>query len=618
MDPGNKSPTFDTLCQLVKELGATDYTHFCNVARAPSKQRGSQLYCRVMTRLLESDNHSAQTAGKAMETFWNSPNRDKIIGDHWATKSSEKSVGRLVTRSATRAVVQVALLNDKLSTVYTDAVLHEANNQLRTPNNSRAKEQSVSVTDTTDDELDADVDAQANRNDIGTSVEADEDADDFVLDELSTHSPFGDLIKDLYALYGHDSTKMKLTTKPRSSPLLNELYAHSKHLLESWREDNPIHQKQLLVALSCIINTIDGDNKSFHAQFDDFKRSCIVKDFMVPTAHQLEFVDRMLHETGFQKTADLDTLDIWSLRHACDLRVSMKRESPLFIVSDIDSMKEELTICSLVHILCDEILRSGNRSCSEQEEVCLWRDVARALYHGDIVPRMGELSSAAVRSDRRRVEGAICRDRTSVQVRGRKIDLFFQLPSEKKPVELFSWEAKTSDAGSLQLQVQRCKNLRLNACMIGTTLSMAGLDRKQSSYPLPSPLLLDIAGRNALPYKIQKINGDVFVAGAVMEDKSLISLPRTKEEMVDFLKEGGLTALLRVKAINDEYAKNIKDGMRKVRKEEAKNRMLGYGSMLETRNPIINTPTKKHNVATPRTPDAKKVRLVRPPPSLSG
>jgi hypothetical protein len=134
-----------------------------------------------------------------------------------------------------------------------------------------------------------------------------------------------------------------------------------------------------------------------------------------------------------------------------------------------------------------------------------------------------------------------------VQARGRKIDLFFQLPNEKKPVELFSWEAKTSDAGSTQLQIQRCKNLRLNACLVGTTLSAAGLDRRNPSYPLPSPLLLDIAGRNALPYKVQKINSDVFVAGAVTEDKSLISLPRTKEEMVDFLKEGGLTALLCVK-----------------------------------------------------------------------
>ncbi|KAF9980168.1 hypothetical protein BGZ65_005459 [Modicella reniformis] len=426
------------------------------------------------------------------------------------------------------------------------------------------------------------------------------------LDEVSLYSPFCDLIKELYRLYGHDPSKMKLFTKPIPSPLLNELYVHAKHLLKAWREDDHIHQKQLLVALSCIINTIDEDNGTFYTKFADFKRSCIVEGFMTPTKRQVDFVDRMLHETSFLQTVDLDTLDIWSLRHACDLRVSMKQESPFYVVPGIDAMKEELTICSLVHIICNEILSSGNRACSEQEDVWLWRDVARALYHGDVVPRMGELSSIAVRTDRRRVESAISRDRTSIQARGRKIDLFFQLLSEKKPVELFCWEAKTSDAGSTQLQVQRCKNLRLNACLIGTALSMAGLDKKQSPYPLPSPLLLDIAGRTALPYRIQKIDGDVFVAGAVLEDKDLICLPRTKEEMVDFLKESGLTALLNVKALNDEYVRIIKDGMRRMGREEAKNRMLGNKPLYEARNPIINTPTKKHKVATPRTPTPKK------------
>ncbi|KAG0222150.1 hypothetical protein BGW41_006161 [Actinomortierella wolfii] len=534
-----------------------------------------------MTRLLESDNQSAVKTGKAMEAFWNSPEREKTIDDYWDTKCSEEDIDRLVVRSATRVVENVARLNDQLSTAYTDAVLCEAESQLR-----------------------------AHHYDRSSSVDVDEDTDVTDLQELSTQSPFSDLIKDLYALYGHDSTKMKLSAKPNPSPLVSELYAHAKHLLETWHKDDIIHQKHLLVSLSCIINTIDGDNKSFYAQFDDFKKSCIVEEFMTPTTRQSEFVDRMLRETGFHETADLDDLDTWSLRHACDIRMSMKRESPVCILPNIDSMKEELTICSLVHILCEEIMRSGNRPCSEQEEVCLWRDIARALYHGDIVPRMGELSSSAVRSDRRRVEGAICRDRTSVQARGRKIDLFFQLPDEKKPIELFSWEAKTLNAGPTQLQVQRCKNIRLNACLIGTTLSIAGLDRKQSPYPLPSPLLLDIAGRNALPYKVQKINKDVFVAGAVMEDKSLISLPRTKEEMVSFLKEGGLTALLKVKVLNDEYAKCIKDEIQKVKKDEAKNRMLGYGSMPEIRNPIINTPTKKHRSTMPRTPDAKKPHLM--------
>jgi len=64
----------------MKELDATSFAHFCN-----------QLYCRVMTRLLESDNQSAKTVGKAMEAFWDSPDGEKIIDNHWVTKSNEKN-----------------------------------------------------------------------------------------------------------------------------------------------------------------------------------------------------------------------------------------------------------------------------------------------------------------------------------------------------------------------------------------------------------------------------------------------------------------------------------------------------------------------------------------------
>ncbi|KAF9555953.1 hypothetical protein EC968_008557 [Mortierella alpina] len=380
--------------------------------------------------------------------------------------------------------------------------------------------------------------------------------------EISLYSPFCDLIKDLYQRFGHDQEQMKVQSKPISSALVQELHAHAQHLLKTWHEDDLVQQKQLLVALSCIINTIDEDNAAYYEKFAEHKNSCVVEGFMTPSQRQLDFVDRMLQETNFRQTLDLECLDIWSLRHACDLRVSLKQESPFFQLSNSEAMKEELTICSVVHIL------------------------------------IGELSSNAVRCDRRRVEGAISRDRTSIQARGRKIDLFFQL-EEKKPVELFCWEAKTADATSTQLQVQRRKNLRLNACLIGTTHSLSGLDR-ETAYPLPSPLLLDIAGRTALPYKIHKIDPDVFVAGAVVEDKNLICMPRTKEDMVEFLEEGGMSALLNIKLINDEYAATVKQAMRKVKKEEAKNKMLGYNFLGEKRNPIINTPVKRYKVATRR------------------
>ncbi|KAF9933391.1 hypothetical protein FBU30_005600 [Linnemannia zychae] len=335
------------------------------------------------------------------------------------------------------------------------------------------------------------------------------------------------------------------------------------------------------VVLSSIINTIDGDNTTFYTQFDNFKKSCIVEDFMTPTKRQLDFVNLMLNESKFLRTMNIDSLDIWSLRRACDLRTTLKQNSPFYEVPNVDAVEEELTICLLVHIL--------------------------VLYHGDIIPRIGEISTVAVRSDRRRVEGVVSRDRASTQARGRKIDLFFQLLGEKNPVELFCWEAKTSDAGSMQLQIQRCKNIRPNARLIGTTYSMAGLDRKMIPTSLPSPILLDIAGRMALPYKIQKIDSDVFVAGAVLKNQDLIYLPCNKDDMINFLKEGGLTGLLNIKVINAEYTGIIKDGIRRMKREEAKNRMLGCESSHETRNLVINTPIKKQRAATSY-PSLKKAR----------
>ena len=86
---------------------------------------------------------------------------------------------------------------------------------------------------------------------------------------------------------------------------------------------------------------------------------------------------------------------------------------------------------------------------------------------------MRELSSHAVRCDHQQVEGTISCDQTSVQARGHKIEFFFNL-EERKLVELLSWDAKTADVGLIQLQVLRCKNLHLNARLMGTMHSIAG------------------------------------------------------------------------------------------------------------------------------------------------
>ncbi|KAG0292766.1 hypothetical protein BGZ98_002472 [Dissophora globulifera] len=97
-----------------------------------------------------------------------------------------------------------------------------------------------------------------------------------------------------------------------------------------------------------------------------------------------------------------------------------------------------------------------------------------------------------------------------------------------------------------------------------------------------------------------------------MEDKGMICLPRSREDIVDFLHDGGMSALLNVKRINDDYVATVKEAMRKVKKEEAKNKMLGYESLDESRNPIINTPIKRYKIGAQRSPTSKKPRLKLP------
>jgi hypothetical protein len=60
-----------------------------------------------MSRLRESDNQAAQLTGKAMETFWNNPNRDKVINEYWTISSANQPTITDNTK-ARRLVVSVS------------------------------------------------------------------------------------------------------------------------------------------------------------------------------------------------------------------------------------------------------------------------------------------------------------------------------------------------------------------------------------------------------------------------------------------------------------------------------------------------------------------------------
>jgi len=188
---------------------------------------------------------------------------------------------------------------------------------------------------------------------------------------------------------------------------------------------------------------------------------------------------------------------------------------------------------------CEEILRNGKvAKNSEHEEVFVWRGIAQILHGHDVTVRVGELGSSATRGDRVEVESQF--GGAESNVRSRKIDLLHQLcPEGGKPIDLVAWEAKSEAVSSDTLQIQQRKNIRINAS-VQNKLSRY-LD---PSFPRPSPIILDIVGPRALPYRVTKVEPGIFVAGAVAED--MIELPKTAEGVDDFLEGGSLSALLRV------------------------------------------------------------------------
>ncbi|KAG0302596.1 hypothetical protein BGZ98_007372 [Dissophora globulifera] len=189
---------------------------------------------------------------------------------------------------------------------------------------------------------------------------------------------------------------------------------------------------------------------------------------------------------------------------------------------------------------CDEILGLQKVAKTlEHEDVFIWRGVARILHSHDVVIRVGELGSNSMRDDRSDIERQFGGAESGV--RSRKIDILHQLcpRGAKTPIEIVAWEAKSDVVSAETLQVQLRKNICTNASVMNKLAPY--LD---SEFPRPAPIVLDIIGLRALAYIVQKIEPGVFGAGTVSED--LIELPRAADEVVDFLCNGSMSALLRV------------------------------------------------------------------------
>ncbi|KAG0253873.1 hypothetical protein BGZ95_006190, partial [Linnemannia exigua] len=402
----------------------------------------------------------------------------------------------------------------------------------------------------------------------GASTAVDED-----FAQVALCSPFSDLISRLYKLHGHTPPKVEKQIVPFPSTTIQELYNLASGILTDW--DN-----QTKVALSGIVNTIDSSNGQYFSNFEAIRDGCHIADFFTVTSQQQAIINKIKSQLGSGKRRNLSRLRRYCSRRYDDL--DEQQDLGSWAEEQEDAFEEELSIMKIMVLICNEIEAMATRQ-SETEDVVIWRDIARILFSGEMTPRIGELGSQCTRDDRVKVEEVF--GGSESHIKSRKIDLFFQkqLPGFSKPLELFSWEAKSMSAGTEQLQIQRRKNIRINACIANKTSSIAGFVGSVTKFPLPDPVILDIEGKE---------HCRVFGAGTVTASKSMICLPGVVDSIEDFLDEGHLSALLSLKHHNIDFVKAVKKGATLYKDEEALSRMLGH-KMTNSEPCIIYTPTKK-------------------------
>ncbi|KAF9171145.1 hypothetical protein BGX20_008058 [Mortierella sp. AD010] len=411
------------------------------------------------------------------------------------------------------------------------------------------------------------------------------DIDDTSIDEITAVamcSPFSHLVMKLYKLYGH--TPIQFNPPVRfPTDTMGELYHFAEKIIDNWHSSCKIDQKNCLVALSGILNTMDADLEPHFTEFSDVTASLIEKELFTISGTQKTIFSSIKEKLGGGTMENLHALRRYCSRCRDDLEERML----MMDVGQRQSQREEHKIMQIMEFICEEIIFMQRISkSSEHEDVSWWRGIARILYEHDLVVRVGELGSSSTRNDRTEIESSF--GGTESNVRARKIDILHQLCMQGvgKPLELLSWEAKPKSASDETLQTQLRKNIRTNASIMKSL--MPYLDR---SFPQPSPMVLDIVGPRALVYTVRKIESGVFGAGLIGE--RMIEIPMHADDIAQFLDGGSMSALIRVGCHNTSFADLIKQGYRKAQNEAAMAKITKRLNIREDGPPIIFTPTKK-------------------------
>ncbi|KAF9182370.1 hypothetical protein BGZ51_004804 [Haplosporangium sp. Z 767] len=399
-------------------------------------------------------------------------------------------------------------------------------------------------------------------------------ADTEDLDELCTITPFPDLVAQLYQKFGHTVPRISRATIPIPGTTLKELWTYAKTVLDNWEEATVLARKNCL------------DSQWHFTQCESIRRECLIDKFCDVTPSQTQVYDRLLKALGTRKTQSIQRLRRYCTRRSLELEEKEEEKEEL-TEEQVSQMKEELKIVLIVGLLCKEIeANEGISKLSEQEVVCIWREIARVLFEDEIVPRMGELGAEATRSNKTPVEalfgGALS------NVRSRKVDLYLQilLDGSQKWIGICTWEAKAIGVSSDTVHTQLRKNIRINAVLANALATYV-----DPSFPRASPVVLDIEGPQAFAYLVRKIEPGVFGAGAISEQS--IVLPERATDIPHFLKSGCLSALLRMAEHNLAFVQMVQENARREHLSRMHTKVAG-GFMSTDKEPsIIFTPTKK-------------------------
>ncbi|KAF9431437.1 hypothetical protein BGZ76_000308 [Entomortierella beljakovae] len=524
------------------ELLSGSHLDFFNKFKELSESDACAIWTTGLDELANKSDISMKASLKLLVDKYNLDKKNGTLKRYWNNRRLEQEA----ERSEMEARIQAAITANRTATSAMKSAERLADNHFENIGGSKQKDVDNTAQSTPR------VPSLPTPNPLQDNEDNGSEDEELKVDEKS---PYAHLIMRLYKKYGCSPHYFPPRTN-FASDMEEEIYKFAEGLLDTWDECDKVQQKDCFVALSGVINTIDNDDQeSCFSNFKDIANMFQQEHFFSTSERQQAIFDTLIDKLGYGE------------------RQKAKRE--------------ELKIMRIMEFLCTEIefLRNIPKT-SEHEDVFVWRGIARILHGHDIVVRVGELGSSSTREDRKDMEEQFGGKESNV--RSRKIDILHQLTLRGlPPIELVSWEAKSEAVSSETLQIQQRKNIRINASILRKLRKY-----QEMSYPSTSPIVLDIVGPRALIYSVRLLEPHIFGAGAIADE--LIELPRTVDEIGDFLTNGNISALLQVAEQNTAFAGLIKKGFQKAHNGQIRAKMTGKNIILDSdTHPILFTPSKK-------------------------